>query len=431
MAFPTLIKNVNIIPMRGSRILHNYNVVLEGTRIKHIFPHRMQKNDTFAGYIINGTGKFLIPGFFDMHVHLRSVSFFPLFLMNGVTAIREVGSTRKDIFHLRDQVNSGKIIGPRMFIAGPILEGDPSFWQGSKKLRTIVEAKKVVKELKGKKVDFVKVYETLAPEVYKVILQTAHGLGLNVTGHIPSSVSIFEALRVGQDCFEHIDTLGNSIFKITWVRKRDQWLVGRIKLDHQKLRMLLGQLSAQKSAVCPTLVFFEKYAKLAIYEKLLDMQEVKYLPKYYSSLDWNPSHPKSSANIQGKTPQWFRNAGTIEKPMRKLIPLLQKRGILLLAGSDTPNPFVIPGFSLIKELELLVKAGLTPLQALKTATYNAAKLLNILSDFGTIEEGKIANLVLLKQNPLLRISAVKKIEGVFLSGRYFQKNKLKKKKTAT
>lgn len=428
MASPTLIKNINIIPMPGPRILRGYDVVIEGARIKRIFHSRKQKNEKFTGRIINGTGKFLIPGLFDMHVHLESRSFFPLFLMNGVTAIREVGNTRKDIFRLRDQVNSGKIIGPRMFIAGPILEGDPPFWQGFKILRTSAEAEKAVSELKKKHADFIKVYDTLSPTVYKMILKTAHKFGLNVAGHIPSSIDIFAALREGQDCFEHIDTLGNSIFKTTWKKKKDQWLVDKIKLNNQRLEMLLRQLSRKKSAVCPTLVFFEKYAKLATYGKLLGSQEMKYMPKYYGSVVWNPSHPKSSTNIQGKTPQWFRNSGIIAKPMLKLIPLLQKRGVLILAGSDTPNPFVVPGFSLIEELELLVKAGLTPFQVLKTATYNAAKFLNVLSDLGTIEERKVANLVLLNKNPLKKISHVRSLEGVILNGAYFSHKELEKKK---
>jgi imidazolonepropionase-like amidohydrolase len=427
MAPPILIKNVNIIPMPGSRILHGYDVIIEGTRIKQVLHSRKQERGKFTGRVINGMGKFLIPGLFDMHVHLESKSFFPLFLMNGITTIREVGSTRKGIFQLRDKVNSGKIIGPRMFIAGPILEGDPPFWQGFKNLRTTAEAEEAVKELKKKGADFIKVYETLAPRVYKTILKTAHKLGLNVTGHIPSSMDMFTALRAGQDCFEHIDTLGNSIFKITWKKKKDQWVIGKVKLNHQKLMMLLGQLSIKKSAVCPTLVFFEKYTKLATYKKFLGSQEMKYMPKHYGSVIWNPSHPKSSINIRGKTPQWFRNAGSIAKPMLKIIPLLQKRDIVLLAGSDTPNPFVVPGFSLIEELRLLVLAGLKPFQALEAATYNAAKFLDVLSDLGTVEEGKIANLVLLHKNPLQKISHIQSIEGVILNSTYFSSKDLRKK----
>ena len=426
MASPLFIKNVNIIPMPGSRILHGYDVIIEGARIKQILSSRKQKSEKFTGRVINGTGKFLIPGLFDMHVHLESKSFFPLFLMNGITAIREVGSTRKDIFQLRDKVNSGNIIGPRMFIAGPILEGDPPFWQGFKNLRTAAEAKKAVGELKKKGADFIKVYDTLTPKVYTMILETAHKLGLNVTGHIPSSMDMFAALRAGQDCFEHIDTLGNSIFKITWTKKKGQWVVGKIKLSGPKLAMLLRQLSIKKSAVCPTLVFFEKYAKLATYKKLLGSQEMRYMPKYYGSVAWNPSHPKSFANIKGKDPQWFRNAGNIAKPMLKLIPLLQKKGIVLLAGSDTPNAFVVPGFSLIEELKLLVLAGLKPFQALEAATYNSSLFLGVSHELGTIERGKIANLVLLRKNPLQNISYIRSVEGVIINNTYLSSKDIKK-----
>ena len=427
MTSSILIKNVNIIPMPGSGILYNYNVVIEGVRIKRIFPNQKQNNEKFAGHTINGTKKFLIPGLFDMHVHLDSNSFLSLFLMNGITAIREVGSIRKDIFQLRNQVNSGKIIGPRMFIAGPILEGDPPFWQGFKNLRTITEAEKTVIELKKRDVDFIKVYDTLNPKVYRSIIKTAHKLGIKVTGHIPSSIDIFTALSMGQDCFEHINTVGDSILKIIWTKKKDQWLINKIAFDSQKLKMLLEQLSIKKVAVCPTLVFFEKYARLAMYKKLLNSPNMKYMPKHYSSIDWNPAHPKSSPNIQGKTPQWFQNAGIIAKQTLKLLPMLQKKGVVLLAGSDTPNPFVIPGFSLIEELKLLVSAGLKPYQAIESATHNAAKFINALSDLGTIEEGKIANLVLLNKNPLEDIDNIHSAEIVILNGSYFFCKDIKKK----
>lgn len=420
----TVIQNVSIIPMPGNRILKNRNVFIWDNKIEKITAgKKLQKNIYEEVRIINGEGKFLIPGLFDMHVHLESKNFFPLFLMNGVTAIRDVGNTKKDIFQLRDQVNSGEILGPQMFVAGPILEGHPPFWQGFKNLRTTTQAKKAVEELKKKGADFIKVYETLTPEVYKMILRTARKFGLTVTGHIPSSIDIFKAIRAGQNCFEHIATLGNSIFKITWRKKENKWLVENIKPNHQKLEILLKQLSKTKSVICPTLVFFEKYAKLATYQKLLNLKEIKYMPKYYSSIGWNPSHPKSFANIKGKTSQWFRNSGIVTKSMYKMIPLLQKKGVLLLAGSDTPNPFVVPGFSLIEELELLVKAGLAPFQALQTATYNPAKFLSVLSDFGTIEEGKIANMVILNKNPLKNISNIKSIEGVFLNGNYIKRER--------
>ena len=164
-----------------------------------------------------------------------------------------------------------------------------------------------------------------------------------------------------------------------------------------------------------------------MYKKLLSSQDMKYMPKHYGFIDWNPSHPKSSQNIRGKIPQWFRNAGIIAKQMSKLIPMFQKKGVVLLAGSDTPNPFVIPGFSLIEELQLLVSAGLKPYQALESATYNAAKFIDVLSDLGTIEEGKIANLVLLKKNPLKNIYNVRSTEIVILNGTYFFRKDLEKK----
>ncbi|OGE96446.1 MAG: hypothetical protein A3B10_04620 [Candidatus Doudnabacteria bacterium RIFCSPLOWO2_01_FULL_44_21] len=429
---PILIKNVNIIPMPGPRILYGYDVTIEGARIKQILPSRKQEGKKFAGRVINGTGKFLIPGLFDMHVHLYSRTFLPLFLQYGITAIRETGNYKKEIFSLRDKVNSGKLLGPRMYICGPILEGDPPFWKGFRIVRNKKEGRAAVRELQRQEVDFIKVYGTLKPKVYEAVLEEAHKRNLKVTGHLPESINVMKAIKMGQDGFEHMSSMCRHVSKIVSVNANLKSYPGwrkfvDVKIDKRKLEKLGSLLEQNNISLCPTLVVDRKMSQLADYPKLKQSKEARLLPKYYREIKWNPNHLKSSTNINGRPPLYWENFCLYYEKTRHILPFLWKRSNIL-AGSDTPNPFVIPGVSLLEELELLVDSGLKPYQTLEAATYNAALSLGVLPNLGTIEEGKIANLVLLEKNPLKNISNIRSIKGVILNGTYLSRKNLKKKK---
>lgn len=424
-----LIQNVSVIPMPGHRVLQGYDVCIEGSKITRISPSKRQK--VLSGHkLIDGSGKFLMPGLFDMHVHLYSQSFFPLFLMNGVTAIREMGNTQESIFQLREGVNTGKVLGPRMFVCGPILEGNPPLWKGFRVIRSKKEAKNAVKELKQKGADFIKVYHTLKPEIYKIILSEAHLRGLKVTGHLPKSIDILEGLSLGQDGFEHMYDFVEHVVEISSIdahlKTRPGWRkFTNVKINKQKLQKLSTILKKNRYvSFCPTLVVDEKMGELSNYKKLEKVKETKYLSKRYTEVIWNPEHPKSAENVRDLPSLYFKNIKTLYAQTRHILPSLTGNGNLL-AGSDTPNPFVIPGFSLIEELELLVSSGLKPYQALEAATYNAAQWLNVQSELGTIEEGKTANLVLLRKSPLESISHIRSLEAVTLNGKYFSLKSLK------
>lgn len=162
-------------------------------------------------------------------------------------------------------------------------------------------------------------------------------------------------------------------------------------------------------------------SQLADYSKLKRSKEAQLLPKYYREIKWNPNHPESSVNITGRPSLYWENYRFSYERIRRVLPSLRKHNNIL-AGSDTPNPFVVPGVSLLEELEILVDSGLKPYQALEAATYNAALSLNALADLGTVEKGKIANLVLLEKNPLENISNIRSIKGVILNGAYLPRN---------
>lgn len=418
--------------MPGNKILKKRHVVIRDDKIERITLKNLQllKNVYKGAQVIDGEGKFLMPGLFDAHVHLSSRSFFSLFLAHGITAIREVGSTKKDIFSLRDKVNAGTIQGPRMFIAGPILEGDPPFWKGFRIVQDKSKGRTAIKDLKRRGADFIKVYHTLKPEVYQVILDEAHKQNLKVTGHLPKSINVIDAIKMGQDGLEHMYDISTYV---TTIISKNAYLKNypkqkrfvEIKIDRSKLEKLGSILKRSNVSICPTLVVDKKISQLADYAKLKQSKEARYLPKHYREIDWNPKHPKSSINIRSFPPLYFKNLGLLYERTQYVLPFLQKCSNIL-AGSDTPNPFVVPGFSLLEELRLLVKAGLKPYQALECATYNPAKFLNVLPQLGTVEPGKLANLLLLRSNPLEHISNIDTIEGIFLNGRYLSKTILQK-----
>ncbi|MEX0934342.1 MAG: amidohydrolase family protein, partial [Candidatus Saccharimonadales bacterium] len=347
---------------------------------------------------------------FDMHVHLHDESFYPLFLMHGITTIREMGNTEEDIWGKREKVNSGEVLGPRMYIAGPILEGSPPLWDGFRVVDTEAESREAVRDLSSKGVDFIKVYETLKEKPYKAAIQEAAKHGLKVVGHIPYDVDIIDAITLGQVGIEHMVDIATSIGDIkskdATSKEYEGWSVfTNLVIDKSRLDKLKAALEKTDSYICPTFTQSDRMSLLSNYEELKKNTEgIEYLSDYVEG-NWKPSSPEASANIRGaKPPLYYENYRVLHEASKQLLlPLAESSTIL--AGSDTPNPFVVPGFSLIRELETLVECGLKPYQALEAATHNGAKFFDALDDIGTIEEGKIANMVLLSKNPLDDISA--------------------------
>lgn len=413
--------------MTGSDVWYGMDLAINKAQIETIQENFSENEEDDE--IIDGTGKYLIPGLFDMHVHLESESHFPLFLMNGITGIREMGNPREDIFELKRKINTGELFGPRMYVCGPILEGDPPFWEDFKVVTTHDEAVQTVRELTNKGADFIKVYHTLDESTYKTIIDEAKRQNLPVTGHIPSELNIISAIHAGQYGIEHMYDIEGYTGSISTRDARDDEEPGYevftdFTFDQKKLTELLDTMS-KKIFMCPTFVVHEQMAALADYETLKNSPEAQYLPPYYKDVDWNPSHPQSSTNINGLPPLFFKNLGVIHEASKALVKQLAAHSTLL-AGTDSPNPFVVPGFSLLQELELLVENGLSAYQALETATCNGAQFLNVSKELGTIEPGKIANLVLLDKNPLEDITALRQNQGTVLNGEFHSREYLER-----
>ena len=424
----TLIKNINVITMTDERVLVKQDVLIEDRFIKKIVPRGQLK--IVVDSEIDGTGKYLMPGLFDMHAHVNEERFLKLFLLNGITAVRDLGNVDESIFKLKDDISSGKILGPRLFVSGKILEGDPPFWQGFNVIKSKAQAIGAVKELKAKGADQVKVYHTLSPELHKAIIDTAHNLGMKVTGHVPQAMTVLKALAAGQDGIEHLTSITDYIGQIDYEDANEPGYKGwrrftDYRIKDKELKKLTKAFKSSNAYFCPTLIVDRQFSSLADYKSLVKETDATYIESHYINEEWNPQSKNASTNIRGVKPLWFKNYSVIYNGSKSAIRTI-KGGAIMLAGTDTPNPFVVPGFSLAKELELLVESGLSCFEALQAATVNAAKWLGVNDKLGAVSEGKVANIIVLGKNPLERIENIKNIETVILNGTAHSRTKLER-----
>jgi imidazolonepropionase-like amidohydrolase len=426
----TAFVGVNVVPMNENIVLRNQTVVVEGHQIKKVGPAEEITLPRGTNQIANCAGKYLMPGLCDMHVHNWTETEFTLFLANGVTTIRNMwGSPR----HLgwRDKISRGEILGPTIYTTGPLIDGSPPIWSSCK---VITDPGEVVQEISNEKhlgYDFVKVYNRLTSEVYEAIASEAKKDGIRFVGHVPYAVGLKRAIEVGQSSIEHlngyIDAFQNADSPFRSSNDPESRLGAVEYADESKIAPI-GELTV-KSGVwnCVTLVVFQRaLAPTQIKKKFVDEDLMKYVPPIWME-SWKAF---LEAPSQSKIPEEsiLKLSEKREKLMFRLTGLLHKEGAPILLGTDTPNPFVIPGFSIHEELRNLVNAGFSPYETIKAGTSDAAKFLNAEDEFGTIEAGKRADLILLDANPIDDVTflATKRL-GVMVRGVWLEESLLQTK----
>lgn len=365
--------------------------------------------------VVNCRGKFIVPGLWDMHVHLGNAtgSALPLFIANGITGVRDMGSKRFDsIQNWRRQISSGQVTGPRIIAPGPILNGGhelPDFQIG---INTVEEATRIVDSLAGIGVDFIKVHGGLTKETYYAIANEAAKLHIPFAGHIPTSntsvgVTGEEASEAGQRSLEHM--LGIPFARDT-IQAYQQMYPTEESLNH-----LFAVLLKNGTYVTPTLSVYQIPAD---YQAISGKQDslLKYIAPELKSF-WDSQTGDWSTRDKA-----FMN--WLLKARMNMIPALREAGIPLLAGTDTGFPFVLPGFGLHEELKYLVAAGLSPLEALRTATINPATFLGKEGRLGSVEKGKLADLVILNADPTQNIQNLHLIEAVIVNGKLHDRSSL-------
>lgn len=439
---PLAITHVTVIDATGAPAKRDMTVVIVGGNIAAI-GRTGRANIPAGSHVIDATGKFLIPALWDMHVHFFDAErTLKLFVANGVLGVRDLGGPIDDVMKWRAEAAANKIISPRIVTAGRILDGDPpsSRPEYTDVVRNAEEARTAIRRLKSRGVDLIKVYDALSRESYFAIVDEAKKLDLPFGGHTPSSISTIEASAAGQRTIEHLgkiledssgDTAKVDAAQAEKIPSNDYFAfttrLGRVydatlgTYSPKKAAEIFTHFRKNKTWQVPTLV--TKYGRTFI-----DDLDAKGDPrsKYLPAPDVTYWKPKVGFFSRYRTQIYIDAQRRYFAREMQLVGDMNRASVGILAGTDCTAAYVIPGFSLHDELALYVDAGLTPLQALQTATRNPAQYLGELEREGTIEKGKRANLILLDRDPLANIRNTMSINAVIHNGRYLSRDDLDK-----
>ena len=426
---PYAITNVTVVDTTGGPSRPNFIVVIDGSRITYVGKGR--SHALKRAHVIDGTGKYLIPGLWDMHIHTffgdwvpggKEVTL-PLFIANGITGVRDMGSDLELILAARRDTASGALLGPRMIVAGPMLDGPKTQFPASIAIATPDDGRRAVDMLKSRGVDFIKIQSYVPRDAYFAIADECKKQNIVFVGHVPDSIRGSEASKVGQKSFEHLIGIFEGSSTVEDELLKGPKGPGRFLETYDPAReaALIQLLAKNQTWQCPTL-YWERGQWLVDVIDVTKDPEGKYAPLFWREKSW----PKFTAGI-------IKDLDTDPLPVRQkfveheldIVKKLHQTNVPFLAGTDTPAGVdVLPGFSLHLELQRFVAAGFTPMEALQTATINPAKFLGKEDDLGTVEKGKIADLVLLDANPLNDIGNTQKIAAVFANGRYYSRTQL-------
>ncbi|HEX8251732.1 MAG TPA: amidohydrolase family protein, partial [Thermoanaerobaculia bacterium] len=369
--------------------------------------------------IVEGAGRYVMPGLVDAHVHLEyfdDPALLRLFLAHGVTTVRNMDG-RPQIVAWRDAIRERTLIGPRIVTAGPILDGAPPLLPDNLSIATPAAGREAVAAQAALGYDFVKVYTNLAPDVYAAIVEEARARGLRVAGHVPRAISVATA-AASQASIEHLADIGR------WAEADDSpyrgkfhWskLVLAAPLDAQKVANVADQLAAAGTHVVPTMVQVARsVATEARLTQWLAEPEVAQLPVQFRD-EWASRVRRASSRLEGEDWQIVERG---VQQRRDVVRALHDANVQLLVGTDTPNPFVVPGAAVQEELQHLVDAGLPIAAVLVAATRAPCEFLRL--DCGVIAAGKRADLLIMDRNPLQSVANVRP-GAVMVGGRFFSR----------
>lgn len=413
---------VHVIPMtRDGAVLRDQTVLVRGERIAALGPR--EAVEVPAGALrIDGAGRWLMPGLADLHVHLEyfdDPDLLTLFLAHGVTTVRNMDG-RPYLLDWRDRVEAGELAGPTLVTAGPLLDGDPPLLPDNTVVKDAAEASAAVVAQAEAGYDFVKVYTNLSPEAWAAIVEAAEDRGLAVAGHVPREVGIDRVLGSGQASIEHLDGY-DDLIEADDSPFRDRWHWSKLYLampaEAGKIRRAAERTAAAGVWSVPTLVEKEKIAPLEEMVGWLDRPEMRTLPpaarEAWDPRTWDPRRARLLEDMDAETRETLARG---RRNRLALVRALHEAGAGLLVGTDTPQPFVIPGLAVLEEIRLLIEAGLPPEAALAAATREAGRFLG--GGFGTVEPGRRADLLLLRGNPLEDPAALERPAGVLARGRW-------------
>jgi imidazolonepropionase-like amidohydrolase len=391
--------NVNVVPMDRDRVVAGQTVVVRDGRIAAVGP--AASTTVPAGAVrVDGQGKYLMPGLAEMHGHvpppnqpvqyIEDVLF--LYFANGVTTVRGMQGAPGQL-ELRDRVNKGELVGPTLYLAGPSFNGNA--------VKTPEQAVQMVREQKSQGWDLLKVQGGLSVATYDAMARTAKEVGIPFAGHVPADVGLLHAIEMGQQTYDHIDGF-------------IEYLGGaKGPVDEVKLREIVRRVREQGAWIVPTMAVWETLQGTLDDKTLTAYPELKYMPVQQVQ-QWTLALQKRLSN-----PQFNQAAAklVIDNRMR-ILRALHEGGVRILLGTDAPQQFSVPGFSIHREMTRMIAAGMTPYDVVKSGTQSVGAYFKDRDDFGTIEVGKRADLVLVDANPLQNVANIARRSGVMARGRW-------------
>lgn len=412
------IANVDVVAMDGARTLPSRTVVVKDGRIETIAPSASIAIDRMDR-VIDGTDRWLVPALADVHVHFWDPDDATLFIANGIAVVRNMWGAP---FHLdwQRRVDAREVAGPRVVTTSPIVDGvGPSgrpFWQGATTLTEARLARDLVEGYAAQGYRQLKAYSLLRPDVLAALGDAARDAGLRLTGHCPSATTFEDAIGAGQSCFEHLTAIENGHLRPDAPPPSGGFVPFRTlaaHLDVDAIRSLARRMAGEDVWNCPTTVVWFGMATPDLRAAFADPR-MRYLSQRQLA-SWDPMNDFRFRAIPDRDAWAAASAVWTERRM-ECVSILHGEGAPIIAGTDTPNPFVVPGFSLHDELANLVRCGMSPYAAIRCATADAARFLGERSDWGTIERGRRADLLLVSGNPLRDVGALRDIETMLVNG---------------
>ena len=408
----TAFEGVTVVPMDSERVVPDQTVIVHEGRIVDIGPAADSAVPANAERI-DGAGRYLMPGLAEMHGHLpnpnmpeqvtENVLF--LYVANGVTTVRGMQGNPSQI-ELRDRIRRGEVLGPQLYLGSPSMNGNS--------VTTVEDAERLVREYQAAGFDLLKVHEGLSAEVYDAIATTANEVGIPFGGHVTDNVGLFHALESGQATVDHLDNYIEALVpddqrvEVPALRGVDQLLD---RIDEARIARVVDATVAAGAGVVPTMVLWENgiIASRPSEDLLGEWTEVQYMPpdtvqRWSQAVDQRVENSNLDA------------AREVSALRRRLLKALHDGGVRVYLGTDSPQIFSVPGFSIHREMRLYVEVGLTPYDVLESGTRMVAEYFDAASDFGTVEVGKRADLLLLEGNPLEDIGNVARRTGVMVNG---------------
>jgi imidazolonepropionase-like amidohydrolase len=403
--------NVNVVPMDAERVLTNQTVVVRGERIVEVGPASRVKVP--AGALrVDGRGKYLMPGLAEMHGHIpppqapkeftEAVLF--MYVANGVTTVRGMLGAPGQL-ELRERASRGELLSPTLYLAGPSFNGNS--------VSSPAQAAEMVRQQKREGWDLLKVHPGLTRDEYDAMARTAREEGIRFAGHVPAEVGLAHALGMGQETIDHVDGYVEYLG------------ADGAPLDEAKLAEAVRLTKKSGAWIVPTMALWETLLGVTSLEQLLGYTELRYMPAQQVAA-WEKAHRARQAH-----PQFDRRKAELTAAnRRRILKALYDGGVPVIFGTDAPQQFSVPGFSVHREMALMRATGLTPYQILLTATKNAGEYHRDKARFGTVTPGSRADLLLVAGDPLKDLSHVARRAGVMVRGRWLPEEEIQKRLAA-